>query len=156
MLFRSGVLRPFDAPALSCLRHAQTRAGRLGHDAVDSGDLLVALLDDPAGLAGTVMRALDADPAEVRAALASEVDDDRPATTAGLAPPAIGPDVRRVIDGAVAEAGGHGVTVAHLFLGLLRIPGSCAGRVLTERGVTRPAVLAQVLRLAGRPAGDSS
>jgi Clp amino terminal domain, pathogenicity island component len=153
-LIRAGVLQPFDGGALGCLRNAQTRAGRLGHDAVDSGDLLVAVLDDPAGLAATVIRALGADPSAVRAALEQEPDDDHPATTADLTQPPIGPDVRRAIDGAVAEAHGHGVAVAHLFLALLRTPGSRAGQVLTAHGVTRPAALAQVLGLAGRPAGD--
>src|ERR1700754_261959 len=64
-LIRAGVLGRFDGEALGCLRHAQTRARRLGHDAVDSGDLLVAVLDDPAGLAGTVIRALDSNPSDV-------------------------------------------------------------------------------------------
>jgi hypothetical protein len=150
-LSRAGVLQGFDDDALGCLRHAQTRAGRLGHDAVDSGDLLVAILDHPAGLTGTVIRALDADPANVRAALEQQPDDDRPPATAG---PPVGPDVRRAIDGAVAEAHGHGVTVAHLFLALLRTPGSRAGKVLGAHGVTRPAALAQLLGLAGRPAKD--
>jgi hypothetical protein len=153
-LIRTGVLQRFDGEALGCLRHAQTRAGRLGHDAVDSGDLLVAVLDDPAGLAGTVIRALGADPSDVRAALQQGPDDDRSAASAGRAEPAIGPDVRRAIDGAVAEAHGHGVAVAHLFLGLLRAPGSRAGRVLTAHGVTRPAALGQILGLAGRPPRD--
>ncbi len=153
-LIRSGVLQRFGDDALGCLRLAQTRAGRLGHDAVDSGDLLVAVLDDPAGLAGAVIRALDADPSEVRATLEQEPDDDRPAANAGRTQPGIGPDVRRAIDGAVAEAHGHGVAVAHLFLALLRAPGSRAGQVLTAHGVTRPAALAQILGLAGRPTRD--
>lgn len=155
-LIGAGVLRGFDDEALGYLRHAQTRAGRLGHDAIDSGDLLVAVLDDPGGLAGTVIRALGADPSDVRAALEQEPDDDPPAATAGPAQPPIGPDVRRAIDGAIAEARGHGVTVAHLFLGLLRTPGSRAGRVLVAHGVTRPAALAQLLGLAGRPARDQA
>jgi hypothetical protein len=153
-LIRSGVLQRFDDEALGCLRHAQTRAGRLGHDAVDSGDLLLAVLDDPAGLAGTVIRALDADPSNVRAALEQEPDDGRPDATAGRSQPGIGPDARRAIDGAVAEAHGQSVAVAHLFLALLRAPGSRAGQVLTARGVTRPAALAQILGLAGRPTPD--
>ena len=155
-LIRAGVLERFDEGALGCLRHAQTRAGQLGHDAVDSGDLLIAVLDDPAGLAGAVIRALDADPSEVRAALDQEPDDDRPATTADRTQPGIGPDARRAIDGAVAEAHGHGVAVAHLFLALLRAPGSRAGQVLTAHGVTRPAALSQVLGLAGRPTRESA
>src|SRR4051794_13212572 len=153
-LIRSGVLQRFGDEALNCLRHAETRAGRLGHDAVDSGDLLVAILDDPAGLAGTVIRTLDAAPSDVRAALEPQQEDDRPAATAGRTQPGIGPDARRAIDGAVAEAHGHIVAVAHLFLGLLRAPGSRAGQALTAHGVTRPAALAQILGLAGRSARD--
>jgi hypothetical protein len=151
-LIRTGVLEPFDDSALGCLRHAHTRAGRLGHDTIDSGDLLLAVLDDPAGLAVTVIRALDTDPADVRAALAQ--DDDRPDAIPGRTSPGISPDARRAIDGAVAEAHGQGVAVAHLFLALLRAPGSPGGQVLTAHGVTRPAALAQILGLAGRPAQD--
>jgi hypothetical protein len=153
-LIRTGVLQHFDDGALGCLRHAQTRAGRLGHDAVDSGDLLLAVLDNPAGLAVTVLRALGADPADVRAALDQEPDDDRPAAIPGRSQPGIGPDARRAIDGAVAEAHGQGVAVAHLFLALLRAPGSRGGQVLTAHGVTRPDALAQILGLAGRPTQD--
>jgi hypothetical protein len=76
-LIRSGVLQRFNDEALGCLRHAQTRAGELGHDAIDTADLLVAVLDDPAGLAGTVIRELGGDPSEVRATLEQEPDDDR-------------------------------------------------------------------------------
>lgn len=153
-LVRAGVLQPFDDGALGCLRHAQTRATRLGHDAIDSGDLLLAVLDDPAGLAGTVIRALGADPADVRAALEQEPDDDRPATIPGRTQPGIGPDARRAIDGAIAEAHGQGVAVAHLFLALLRAPGSAGGQALTAHGITRPAARAQILGLAGRPTQD--
>jgi hypothetical protein len=152
-LVSAGVLRSFDDAALGCLRHAHARAARLGHDAVDSGDLLIALLDEPAGLIGTILRALDADPATVRDALDQASDDDGPAATASEVKPAIGADVRRAIDGALAEARRQGVTVAHLFLGLLRAPGSRAGQVLTAHGITRPAALAQIVGHAGRPAG---
>jgi len=155
-LVRTGVLQRFDDHALTCLHQAQARAARLGHDAVDSGDLLVAVLDDPAGLAGTVIRALGADPSDVRGALEPSPGDERSVTTADRTPPGIGPDARRAIDGAVAEAHGHGVAVAHLFLGLLRAPGSRAGQVLTAHGITRPAVLAKLLGLAGGPAVEAS
>ncbi|MFJ1764756.1 Clp protease N-terminal domain-containing protein [Amycolatopsis sp. NPDC088138] len=150
-LIRTGVLQHFDDSALGCLRHAQTRARRLGHDTIDSGDLLLAILDDPAGLAGTVIRALGADPAHVRAALDPEPDDDQPA---GRSRPGISPDARRAIDGAIAEAHGQGVAVAHLFLAVLRAPGSPGGQALTTHGITRPAALAHILGLAGRPAQD--
>jgi ATP-dependent Clp protease ATP-binding subunit ClpA len=147
-LIRSGVLQRFGDEALGCLRQAQTRAGRLGHDTIDSGDLLVAVLDAPDGLAGNVIRALDADPSEVRTALEPGPDDDQPVPKAGFTP-GIGPDARRAIDGALAEAHGQMVAVAHLFLALLRAPGSRAGQVLTAHGITRPAALAQILGLAG-------
>jgi Clp amino terminal domain, pathogenicity island component len=153
-LIRAGVLQDFDDEALRCLRGAETRAGRHGRDAVDSGDLLAAVLDDPAGLAGTVLRGFGVDPSDVRTALEQESDSERPVAATPRTQPGIGPDARRAIDGAVAEADGHGVAAAHLFLGLLRAPGSRAGQVLTAHGVTRRAALARMLGLAGRSAGD--
>jgi hypothetical protein len=152
-LLQAGVLQRFGDDALSCLRIAQTRADRYGHDAVDSDDLLVAVLDDPAGLAGTVIRALGADSSDVRAAL-GEPDDEPPAVTGGRSRPGFSSEARRAIDAAVAEAHGQEVAVAHLFLALLRAPGSRAGQVLTAHGITRPAALAQILALAGRPTRD--
>jgi ATP-dependent Clp protease ATP-binding subunit ClpA len=153
-LRRAGVLQRFGDEALDCLRRAQAGAGRHGHDAVDSGDLLAAILDDPGGLAGTVIRALGADPADIRAGLDQAADDDPPAGAADPGRPGFGPDARRAIDAAVAEAHDQEVAVGHLFLALLRAPGSRAGRVLTAHGVTRPAALARILTLAGRPARD--
>lgn len=152
-LIRAGALQRFDDEALSCLRRAETRAGRHGQDTVDSGDLLAAVLDDPAGLARTVLRALDVDPSDVRAALERGPDTERPVAATGRTQPGVGPDARRAVDAAVAEADGHGVAVAHLFLGLLRAPGSRAGQVLTAHGVTRPAALGRMLGLAGRATG---
>ncbi|MFC1436655.1 Clp protease N-terminal domain-containing protein [Streptacidiphilus sp. N1-10] len=149
-LVSAGVVQRFDEEALRCLRRAETRAGQYGRDAVDSGDLLAAVLDDPAGLAGAVLRAFDVDPSDVRAALEREPDSEQPVEATGRTRPGIGPDARRAIDGAVAEADGHGVAAAHLFLGLLRAPGSRAGKVLTDHGVTRRAALAIMLGLAGR------
>jgi len=152
-LIQTGVLQHFDDQALGCLRLAQTRAGRLGHETVDSGDLLDAVLDDPAGLAPTVIRALNADPSAVRAALRQE-PDDQPAADTGRTEPGFGPDARRAIDAAIAEAHGQHVAVAHLFLALLRAPGSRAGQALTAHGITRPAARAHILGLAGRPTRD--
>jgi hypothetical protein len=46
------------------------------------------------------------------------------------------------------------VTVAHLFLALLRTPGSRAGQALTAYGITRPAALAHMVGLADPSAKD--
>jgi ATP-dependent Clp protease ATP-binding subunit ClpA len=153
-LINAGMLRRFDDEALGCLRRAETHARRLDHDAVDSGDLLLAVLDAPAGVADNVIRALGADPADVRAALEERPDDGRPATEARPAATTLSSEARRVIDGTIAEAHGHVVMVAHLLLGLLRMPGSRAGRVLGAYGITKPAALAHLLRLAGRQVED--
>src|SRR5882724_1391315 len=49
-LFEAGVLRQFGDAAIAGLRRAEWHARRLGHDAFDSGDLLLALLDDEASV----------------------------------------------------------------------------------------------------------
>lgn len=62
---------------------------------------------------------------------------------------AVGPEMRRALDGAVAEARGHAVGARHLLLGLLRNPASRAGRALGAHGITKAAAFGAVLALAG-------
>lgn len=141
-LIGAGVLRQFGKAGMACLQRAEGHARRLRHDEIDSGDLLLALLDDEASLVA-VIRSLDADPAALRDELEQPGDGKAIGRPAELI--AVGPDARRALDGAVAEARGHAVGPRHLLLGLLRNPGSRAGRALGAFGITKAAAFGAVL-----------
>jgi hypothetical protein len=172
-LIEAGVLRQFGDSALAALRRAESHAARRGHDAIDSGDMLLGLLDDDLSLAVAAIKALDADPVVLRAELERLDDAGRavpPASAADSSPRSGGPvpgagessdpgwpglvslglEARRALDGAVAEARGHHVGPGHLLLGLLRNPAGRAGQALGGFGITRPTALASVLAVANR------
>src|ERR1700759_1223249 len=65
-LIEAGVLRQFADSTLAALRRAESYAGRPGHDEMDSGDILLGLLDDDKGLVVAAIRALGADPGALR------------------------------------------------------------------------------------------
>jgi hypothetical protein len=141
---------------------ADTHATRLGRDTIDSGDLLLGVLDD-GGSAVAAVRELGIDPGVLRSELeraergagagaggATGAAEGTPATaeasaaasapvSAGAVATAspLGPEARRALDGAVSEARGHLVALGHLLLGVLRNPAGRAGQVLMAHGVTK-------------------
>jgi hypothetical protein len=181
-LVEAGALRQFGEAALAALRRAEEHASRLGHEAIDSGDLLLGVLDDNGSPAVAALRELGVDPVALRSQLqqfeegttwhgaqsGSDVADDdggasRPCVTgqrgvrresarANMLP--LDAEARRAIDGAAAEARGHLVGSPHLLLGILRNPAGRAGRVLGERGITKSSAMAAVLAVASRQSSD--
>ncbi len=149
-LVEAGVLRQFGEAALAGLRRAEGHAARLGHDTIDSGDVLLGLLDDDGGLVAAAIRALGADPVLLRAEVDGEPDSDAPAGGPAAGPVLFGPEARRALDGAIGEARGHQVGPTHLLLGLLRNPAGRAGRVLGACGITRSTAMASVVAVANR------
>lgn len=170
-LVEAGTLRQFGQAALAALRRAEGHAFRWGRDAIDSGDLLLGVLDDDASPAVAAIRELGVDPAVLRSdleqpgeGLSKPMWHGAPAgpgqgVAGPLDPTAGGPgdessrtdtipldnEARRAIDGAAAEARGHLVAPGHLLLGMLRNPGGRAGRVLGEHGITRSSATGAIL-----------
>lgn len=142
-LLEAGVLRRFGEAGMVCLQSAEGHARRLRHDAIDSGDLLLALLDDEASLVVAVIRSLGGDPATIRGEL--EQSDGGQSTDQPGELIAVSPEARRALDGAAAEARGHKVGPRHILLGLLRNPASRAGRALGAFGITKAAAFGAVL-----------
>jgi ATP-dependent Clp protease ATP-binding subunit ClpB len=137
------------------LHDAQTKALRFGHSDVDGEHLLLALLEQPDGLAPRLLRQAGADPD----ALDKEVDTElerRPRVSGpGAAPGEIRVTQRlgRLFDSAASEAGrlkDEYVSVEHLLLALLgEGVATPAGRLLREQGVTREAFLGALTSIRG-------
>ncbi|WP_199493173.1 ATP-dependent chaperone ClpB [Marinitenerispora sediminis] len=137
------------------LQEAQSAASRLGHTEVDAEHLLLALLDQPEGLAARLVEGSGADPAALRAGVESDLSR-RPRTTGpGVAPGQVYVTRRltALLDSAGREAArlkDEYVSVEHLLLALIE-EGSAgaAGRRLRECGVTREAFLGALTRIRG-------
>ncbi|MEZ6187461.1 MAG: Clp protease N-terminal domain-containing protein [Planctomycetota bacterium] len=135
---------------------AHRHATRLQHAWIGSVHLLLALLEEPRGLAGRVLRdqglTLDYTAQAVRALTPPEgaVPDG------ALLPSA---DGQQVLDGALAVAGDDKVDTEHLLLSLLADKTSAAHNVLialgSDPGAIKDAVIARVKEGPARASGPS-
>jgi ATP-dependent Clp protease ATP-binding subunit ClpB len=130
---------------------AQRLAVDRGQAALEPLHLLVALLGQDDGIAGPLLTAVGADPADVKAK--AEAALRRMPSVSGATVPAPSPsrDLLRVINAAGEQAGALGdeyVSTEHLLVGLASTEGE-AGSVLTASGATRDALLAAFRTVRG-------
>ncbi|AXI76509.1 ATP-dependent chaperone ClpB [Peterkaempfera bronchialis] len=137
------------------LQEAQTTASRLGQTEVDGEHLLLALLDQPDGLAPRLLAQAGADTPALRSAVEQDLSRRPRATGPGATPGQVFVTQRlaRLLDTAERDAGrlkDEYVSVEHLVLALIE-EGSAtpAGRRLKEYGVTRDSFLAALAGVRG-------
>jgi ATP-dependent Clp protease ATP-binding subunit ClpB len=137
------------------LHDAQTKALRFGHTEVDAEHLLLALLDQSAGIVPPLLSQAGADPDKLRAALESELSRRPRVTGPGAGPGQVNvtQQLARLLDSAEQEAGrlkDEYVSVEHLVLAMLEEgPSTVAGRLLREQGLTRDSFLEALTRIRG-------
>ena len=137
------------------LHDAQTKALRFGHSDVDGEHLLLALLEQPDGLAPRLLRQAGADPDALDKEIDAELERRPRVSGPGAAPGEIRVTQRlgRLFDSAASEAGrlkDEYVSVEHLLLALIgEGVATPAGRLLREQGVTREAFLAALTSIRG-------
>ncbi|MFJ9782767.1 ATP-dependent chaperone ClpB [Amycolatopsis sp. NPDC101161] len=137
------------------LQEAQSVAQRHGHTETDGEHLLLALLDQPDGLAPRLLTQAGADVDSLREAVEAEVAR-RPKVTGPGATPGQVYLTRRLaglLDAAEREAKrlkDEYVSVEHLVLALADEGAkSAAGRLLTRHGVTRESFLTALTKIRG-------
>ncbi len=137
------------------LHDAQTKALRFGHTEVDGEHLLLALLDQPEGIAPRLLAQAGADPDRLRTALEAELARRPRVTGPGVNPGEVRVTQRlaRLLDTAEQEAGrlkDEYVSVEHLLMALLAEgPATAAGRLLQQQGVTRDGFLQALTTIRG-------
>ncbi|MBT2232516.1 ATP-dependent chaperone ClpB [Nonomuraea sp. NEAU-A123] len=137
------------------LHDAQTKALRHGHTEVDAEHLLLALLEQPEGLAPRLMEVAGADPKSLRADLEAELSHRPKVSGPGTTPGQVFVTQRlsRLLDTADREAKrlkDEYVSVEHLLLALIE-EGSAtpAGRLLHGQGLTRDRFLQALTAIRG-------
>ena len=118
---------------------------RYGHSQIDTEHLLMALLEQPEGVASQILVQLGVDPNVVSAKLDDELRTSPRATIYGgaTAQVFITPRVKRILDVANEEANrfrDEYISTEHLFLAICSERNTPAERILREAGVTRDKV----------------
>jgi ATP-dependent Clp protease ATP-binding subunit ClpB len=137
------------------LHEAQTKALRFAHTEVDGEHLLLALLDQPEGLAPRLLAQCDADPDRLREGVEAELSRRPSVRGPGAAPGQIQVTQRlaRLLDAAEREAKrlkDEYVSVEHLLAALVdEGTETAAGRLLHEQGVTRDRFLQALTSVRG-------
>lgn len=130
---------------------AQRLAVDRGQAALEPLHLLVALLEQTDGIAGPLLRAVGAEPADVRAKADAAVDRMPRVSGATVSAPSPSRELLRVINAAGEQASALGdefVSTEHLLVGLATIEGEAAA-VLTAAGAGRDALLAAFRTVRG-------
>ncbi|PWW22509.1 ATP-dependent Clp protease ATP-binding subunit ClpB [Geodermatophilus normandii] len=130
---------------------AQRLAVDRGQAGLEPLHLLVALLQQSDGIAGPLLTAVGADPAEVRAKAEAALRRLPSVSGATVPAPSASRELLRVVNAAGEQASALGdeyVSTEHLLVGLAGSEGE-AGAVLTSAGATRDALLAAFRTVRG-------
>lgn len=126
----------FTDRARKALQHAQAEANRLNHMYVGTGHVLLGLVKEASGVAGTVLLRLGCDLAKTRSAVHQITPGDEDLVTLGRLPRSTNANL--LIEYAIQFAIGRGdnfVGTEHLLLGLSRLPNSTGVLALQLLGV---------------------
>jgi ATP-dependent Clp protease ATP-binding subunit ClpB len=130
---------------------AQRLAVDRGQAALEPLHLLVALLEQEDGIAGPLLQATGAEPADVRAKAEAALRRMPSVSGSTVAAPAPSRELLRAINAAGEQASALGdeyVSTEHLLVGLATTEGE-AGAVLTSSGATRDTLLAAFRTVRG-------
>ena len=137
------------------LHDAQTKALRFGHTEVDGEHLLLALLDQPDGLAPRLLTQADVDTGRLRTELEAELARRPRVSGPGVAPGQVAVTQRlsRLLDTAEREAGrlkDEYVSVEHLVMAMIdEGAASSTGRLLQQHGLSQDKFLEQLTKIRG-------
>jgi ATP-dependent Clp protease ATP-binding subunit ClpB len=126
-------------------------AGRRGHATVEPWHLLLSLLDTGGSTASALLRAVGANPADVRRVAARAIEQLPSARGASIAEPSLSREFVNAIGEAELIAqplGDEYVSTEHLLAGLARV-GGAVGAALRDAGATEEALVAAFPQVRG-------
>jgi ATP-dependent Clp protease ATP-binding subunit ClpC len=132
---------------------AQDEALHLRHNYIGTEHLLLGLLREEEGLAAQVLESLDITVEEVRAQVARIVgqgDEE----VGGMIP--FTPRAKRVLELSLREALGLGhnhIGTEHILLGLVRVDGGVAARILLDFDADAEKIRTEIIRMLSDPGG---
>jgi len=132
------------------LQEAQTLAGNYGHQGIEVEHLLLALLAQPEGIVGNILKKLGAEPARIEQELKKAVE--RLPRISGPVQPYLSPRLNKVLDKAMEEAAhlnDEYVSAEHVLVSIADEKEGEASRILRSGGVTRDTIFKVLVEIRG-------
>ena len=142
----------FTIKSQELIQNAQSQASQQSHQQIEPEHLLAAMLAEPEGIAGTMLRKLGVSPAEISSELAQLIDKIPKVSGGGLAEAYISPRAKAVLEGAFSEASkmkDEYVSIEHILLAICDEKNGQAASLLARFGVSRESILKILLDIRG-------
>ncbi len=142
----------FTLKVQEALQEAQTAAAQHGHQGIDAEHLLLALLSQPEGIVGAILKKLGADPGVMAHELKKALGRLPRVEGAGVGQPGITPRLNKILDQALTEAArlkDEYVSAEHVLTVMADEKKGDAAGILHAAGVTRDSVLTVLVEIRG-------
>ncbi|MGH7803839.1 MAG: ATP-dependent chaperone ClpB [Candidatus Binatia bacterium] len=143
-------INQFTEKSQEALQAAQSLAQRRGHQSMEPEHVLAALLEQPNGLAGSILAEAGANVGSLRQAVEKELDR-LPQVSGSTGEVYLSPRLRKVLDQSEREAKGlkdDFVSVEHVLLALIEDAGG-AGKLFKSLGLTRDRYMTALQKVRG-------
>ncbi|MEW5706667.1 MAG: ATP-dependent chaperone ClpB [Actinomycetota bacterium] len=140
----------FTIKSQEALGEAQRLAEEMGHQQVEPEHLLAALLDQQDGIVSPILQKLGVNQALIKSQVKAELDR-RPKVSGAMAASYVAPELKKLLDGAFAEAEklkDEYVSTEHLLIALIS-GDSTAAKIMRSAGVIKDAVLKILVDVRG-------
>ncbi len=131
------------------LQEAQTLANRYRHPAIDVEHLLYALLAQPEGIAGAILKKLGADPEHIARELEAYL---KKLPQVEGSQTNISPRLNKLLDGASTEAArltDEYVSAEHILIAIIEEKEGAAAKILRNAGVTKDRIFQVLVEIRG-------
>ncbi|MBW1741301.1 MAG: ATP-dependent chaperone ClpB [Deltaproteobacteria bacterium] len=142
----------FTIKSQELIQGAQTLAGQMGHQQIEPEHLLKVMLEQPEGIARSILQKLGASSETVLRDVSAALEKKPKVSGTGMGEIYISPTTKKVLDGAFAEAAkmkDEYVSIEHILVALTDEKETDAARILASAGVTREAILKVLVDIRG-------
>ncbi len=142
----------FTIKSQELIQNSQALASRYNHQQIEPEHLLAAMLAEPEGIAGAMLRKLGVSPDEIARAIIAAVDKLPKVSGGGIGEAYLSPRAKAVLEAAFVEATqmkDEYVSIEHIFLAIAEEKQGAAAGILSRAGVTRDSILKVLLEIRG-------
>jgi len=135
------------------IQEAQTLANKYGHQVIDVEHLLLALIRQPEGIAGAILKKLGADPRAVEESLKTYLERLPKVDGSGAGQPYLSSRLNKLIDQATTEAArlkDEYVSAEHLLIAMSEEKSGEAVRILRSAGISKDNIFKILVDIRGK------